>query len=199
MIVTLGAAQPVAQSQPTSELTHLVALTSPDEGHPNTTLTSAPRPPNAVDVRLMIGRGIEVDHVRDPVDIDPSGGEVGGDKRVDPATLEAGQSPVSLTLGLVTVNRYRVQPVGVKPLDEAIRAALGADEHDRPVALAVQLLDQGREAMLVTHGDEAVLHPVGFIPPGLSMFVGDRPRRVAARQLAGDTLERSREEQRLAP
>src|SRR5690606_11309330 len=55
-----------------------------------------PRPggaPAAVQVVLVAGGQVDVDHHVDAVDVDAAGGDVGGDQRLDPALAELGQRP----------------------------------------------------------------------------------------------------------
>ena len=53
----------------------------------------------------MVAGRVEVDHVRDPVDVDPARGEVGCDERVDITGLKADERAVALALRLVAVDR----------------------------------------------------------------------------------------------
>jgi hypothetical protein len=55
------------------------------------------------------------------------------------------------------VDRHRVHAAGLQALDEAVGAALGADEDEREVALALELADERLELGLVEDRDEPVL------------------------------------------
>ena len=47
--------------------------------------------------------------------------------------------------------------VAVEPFDETVGAALGADEHERELALPFELRHERLDAARVIHRDEAVL------------------------------------------
>lgn len=88
----------VVQAEPDGDPTHVSVLARSDEGDSDALGSGAPRAPDAVHVGLTVGRGIEVDHVRDAADVDTACGHVGGDKRVAPAGLKAVQCLLSLAL-----------------------------------------------------------------------------------------------------
>jgi hypothetical protein len=56
-------------------------------------------------------RRIEVDHVRDPGDVDSAGGDVGRDEYLHRARLESGERLLALSLRLVAVHRRCVDAV----------------------------------------------------------------------------------------
>ena len=105
LCAVLLAAQAVAQAQPSGELAHLVTLAGADERHPDAAVAGASGAADPVDVGLMVGGRVEVDHVRDAVDVDPARGDVGRDERIHTSGLEARERPVALALGLVAVDR----------------------------------------------------------------------------------------------
>jgi hypothetical protein len=59
----------------------LVTFRAGEEGDPRSAAARAPGPPDAVHVGVAVLGRVEVDHVRDPVDVDPARGDVGGDER----------------------------------------------------------------------------------------------------------------------
>ncbi len=164
----------MADAEPSGELTHLVALARADKRHSDSSVASASGSPDAVNVGVMVSWRIEVDHVRDPVDVDPARRDVGCDKRVNVSGLKARQSPLALALRLVAVDRDGPLATSVEALDEAIGTALGADEHDRPVTAGVQLLDEHIETLGVADRDESVLHECLRGVGRVAMFVDDR-------------------------
>ena len=85
----------------------------------------------------------------------------------------------------------------VEALHESVGAALGADEHDRPVAVSLQLLDERLETLFVADRDESMLHQRLRAVCWRAVLVGYRTRRVTGRQVARDPLEGGGEEQRL--
>ena len=112
---------------------------------------------DAVHVALAILRRIEVDDVRDAVDVDAARGDVGGDERVDAAGLEARERLLALALGLVAVHRDGRLALRREALDEPVGAALGAHEDERALALGVELADQRADALVALDAQEAVL------------------------------------------
>ncbi len=151
-----------------------------------------------MDVGVVVVRRVEVDHVRDAVDIDAPGGDVGGHQRVDAARPEAGERPLALALRLVAVDRERLHATVAEPFDEPVGAPLGAHEHQRAIALAAELVHQRLQAGVLADRDEAVLDVGCLVAARLTLLVGDRPLRIARRDAAGDAIEGCREEQRLA-
>ena len=113
--------------------------------------------PDAVHVALVVLGRIEVDHVRDAGHVDAAGGDIGRHQRVHGSGLKAAQGRFALALGLVAVHGHRVDAVCGEALDQAVGAALGADEHERAVTLVLELGEQGLEPLAAVHGDEAML------------------------------------------
>ena len=118
-------------------------------------------------------------------------------EHVDVPALERGERALALVLGLVAVDRHRLDAAGAQALDEPVGAALGADEDEREVAVALELLDERLELGLVEDLDEAVLDLRGLLR-GRLVRVAPRVARVLARQVAGGAGERGGEQQRLA-
>ena len=79
---------------------------------------------DAMDVSRVLGRGIEVDDVRDVDEVEPARGDVGRDERRRLAGLESPQRPLALALAEVAVERDRVDLMDGELLDEPIGAAL---------------------------------------------------------------------------
>ena len=118
---------------------------------------------DAVDVALAVLGRVEVDDVRDAVDVDAAGGDVGGDQDVDVPGLEAGQGLLALALGLVAVHRDGLDALVREALDQPVGAALGADEDERQVALgSAARSTSGRSLCSCSTRQEAVLDaPLG--------------------------------------
>src|SRR4051812_1181437 len=99
-----GAGELLAEPQGAGDLAHVARLLGADERDPD---PGAPRATGAADpvhVALAVFGRVEVDDVRDAVDVEPAGGHVGGDQAVDAAGLEAGQGLLALALRLVAVH-----------------------------------------------------------------------------------------------
>ncbi len=88
--------------------------------------------------------------------------------------------------------------MGREPLDEPVGPALGAHEHEREIALAAELRDEGLDAVLVRHLGRTVLDLGICAPLPRAQLVDHRIRCVLLGQPSGLTVERGREEQRLA-
>jgi hypothetical protein len=190
-------AETVIEPELLGEARHLAALLLVDEGHRDAVATGPAGAPHPVDVGLVVGGGVEVDDVGDPVDVDPARGHVGGDEHVDLATLESGEGDLALTLGLVAVHRDGGHALARQALDQAVGAVLGAHEHQRELAFARQLLDERVEPIGAAEAAEAVIDGLGGAPRRRTMLVDGRIGRVAAGHATGLAVERRREEQRL--
>jgi len=77
------------------------------ERHDDTRLPGAGGPTGAVEVRLVIFRGVVVDDEVDPVDVETSGRDVGRDERVNLACREVTHRPLAHPLVEVSVDRPR--------------------------------------------------------------------------------------------
>ena len=152
----------------------------------------------AVHVAVLVLGRVEVDDVGDVGDVDAAGGDVGRDERVDVPALERGERALALVLGLVAVQRQRLDAARAEALDEPVGAALGADEDEREAAVALELVDERVELGLVQDLDEAVLDLRGLLR-GRPVGVVARLAGVVPREVAGGAGERGREQQRLAP
>ena len=84
-----------------------------------------------VQIGLSVFGGVVVQHARDPVDVDPACGDVGGDERLDPTDLERGERTVALVLRPAAVDRRRAHACLLELRSETIGAAARATEHDR--------------------------------------------------------------------
>src|SRR5690606_19151673 len=93
---------------------------------------------------LDIGQ-LEVDHVRQLVDVQAAGGDIGCDEDAYLVCLEVGQGLGAGVLALVAVDRGSWQTVLVEVLGEAVGAVLGAGEHQYllPGTLSDQVGEQG--------------------------------------------------------
>ena len=95
----------------------------------------------AVHVALVLCRRVEVDHVRDVVEIEASRGDVGGHEHADLAGLELPERPLSGVLAPVSVHRGRTHSVACELRDEPVRSALRPHEDERRVG-AAEVLDE---------------------------------------------------------
>ena len=112
---------------------------------------------DAVDVARVVGRRIEVDHVRDVAEVEAAGGDVGRDERLHLALAEPGERAVAGVLRHVAVERDSGDVAPDELLGEAVGAALRADEDECEAALGLELLDQRVELPVGCDADELVL------------------------------------------
>ena len=83
------AANCVAVAETAGELADVRLLLGQDEGDAGAAAAGAAGAADAMDVVVVAVRRVEVDHVRDVVDVEAAGGDVGRDERRDLAGLEA--------------------------------------------------------------------------------------------------------------
>ena len=100
---------------------------------------------DAVNVVFLDVGQLEVDHVRQLVDIQAAGGDIGGHQDAHLVRLEVGQGLGARVLALVAVDRDGRQAVLIEVFGEAVGAVLGASEHQHlfPGALGDQVGEQG--------------------------------------------------------
>ncbi len=114
-------------------------------------LPAAPGPAGAADavhVGLGVVRDVVIEHVRDALDVEPAGGDVGGHQDVDLAVPEVADGAFPLRLRDVAVDRRRAEAAGLQLLREFFRELLGANEHDHRVE-RLDLKDSGQRVELV--------------------------------------------------
>ena len=89
-------------------------------------------------------------------------------------------------------------PWRAQALDQPVGAVLGANEHERQLAVALQLADERFDAVLMCDLDEPVLDIARCAPGRRAVLVDDGIVGVSPGEPAGLAVERGREEQRLA-
>ena len=80
------------------ELLDVPPLIGRQQRDPDALSTGAAGATNPVHVGLTVGGRIEVDHVRDVVDVDPARRDIGRDEDVDRTRFKAGKSLLALAL-----------------------------------------------------------------------------------------------------
>ena len=100
---------------------------------------------DTVDVVFLDVGQLVVDHVRQLVDVQTAGGDIGGDQDAYLVGLEVSQGLGAGVLALVAVNRGGRQAVLVQVLGQAVGTVLGAGEHQHlfPGAEGDQVRQQG--------------------------------------------------------
>ena len=126
-------------------------LISPQRGHVvpvderdrDAGLARAAGAADAVQVGLLVLGALVVDDVRDVVDVDAAGGDVGGDEDVDLAVAERAQRLLAGALAEVAVDRAGGEAAVGELVGDLGGGALGAGEDDGQAA-ALGLQDAGR-------------------------------------------------------
>ena len=103
---------------------------------------------DAVQVGLLVLGALVVDDVRDVVDVDAAGGDVGGDQHVDLAVAERAQRLLAGALAEVAVHGAGGEAALGELVGDLLRGALGAGEDHRRAA-ARGLQDAGEQLDLV--------------------------------------------------
>ncbi len=138
------------------------------EGDRPAGLAGARRPADPVDVVLRVHRQVDVDDVRDAVDVEAARRHVGRDEDRELSRLEVGEDLQPLRLGDVARDRSAPEAVPLEAVDEPLGEALRVDEEHRPRRLALPLEDADEEGELLRVADveEALDDPVGRHPLG---------------------------------
>ncbi len=135
------------------DLRQLVALIPEDKRDRLAGFTHARRPPDAMDIDLDVLRRVEVDDVCDVVNVDSSGGEVGGDEHGDLVIAEALHDLFAFLLDEVAVDLSGVDTLGVESLCEFARTVFGVAEDDRKAGfLGFEKEPQQSESVPGIHG-----------------------------------------------
>ncbi len=113
----------------------LLLLLGLDERDRAARAADATRAPDAMHVDVGRARHVVVDDVRHGRDVQPAGGDVGGDEDRHAAALEAEHHAVARALGHVAVQRLNVEAAVLHLLVELVGADLRAREDDRLVGL----------------------------------------------------------------
>jgi hypothetical protein len=114
----------------------------------------------AVQIRLGLGRWVEVHHLVDPVHVQAAGGDVGGHQHRHLAGGKGGQGTGSGRLGQVAMQGAGPDAGMCQLAGKAGGAVLGPHEHQGPAGAGCEL---GRDRDLVAGPDAAdlVVHPGG--------------------------------------
>src|SRR4029079_18344606 len=84
---------------------------------------------NAMDITFGDVREVIIDHVADAVDVDSTGGNVGGNQRAPPAIAERRENALALVLRLVAMDRFGGVTGFLQSAYHLVGAMLGAGEH----------------------------------------------------------------------
>ena len=110
-------------------------------------VSGAPGSADAVDVIFRRGRDVEVDDVRDQIDINPPRGDVCRHQHAAAAALETAQRGFALRLRAIRMNAVYLAPARGERSGEAFGAAPGASENQGARALlAFKEMEQHAES-----------------------------------------------------
>ena len=175
-----------------ADVAHLVGGHQGDDRAGGTGSRRTPRP---VQVGLVLGRRVGVDHEGDVVDVDAARGDVGGHHRGRAARVEGREVAGARALAEVAVHLDRGYAALVELAGEHLGPALGAREDHRPAGSTGQV-DQHGHALgavdvqdVVLHDRDRRLHRVGL--------VGDRAGEEPLHQRVDRRVEGRGEEQPL--
>src|SRR5450759_4710801 len=119
-----------------------------DKGHRGPGVPGAAGPTGAVQVDLLVLGALVVDHVRDVVDVDAAGGDIGRDQHVHLARTERAERLLAGTLAQVAVDGGGREAAGGELVGDLRRRPLGPGEHDGQ-ASALGLEQPGQHLDLV--------------------------------------------------
>ena len=112
---------------------------------------------HAVDVGVVVGGRIEVDHVRDVLEVEPTGGDVGRDQDVVRTRREPAERTFALWLRHAAMELTGMEALFAQDTSETIRPVLGPDEHQREPPIGRELAHERLGLLRVLHTDEAVV------------------------------------------
>ena len=161
----------------------------------------APRPADAVDVGVGRRGDVEVDDVREVLDVEPARGDVGRDEEVGGPLAEAAHDAVALLLREPAVQRLRAVAAPGQRLGELVDLGARAAEDDRR-RRRLHVEDAAERRHLVLARDDVRRLPDARDLPRCGLLPRDRhPRRLVEVPLgegADARRHRRREERRLA-
>ena len=159
---------------------------------------SAGRAADAMDVSFRHFRQLEIDDVRDLIDVDAARRDIGGDQHADFRAAELLECAFALALALVAVDGRDADAVVFQMLGDLVGAALRAGEDKRALQVDVaEKFDKHRTLLVTLDVNDALRHPLRRgRRRGDRHF--DRMMQQFAGQLADFAGHRGREEQVLA-
>ena len=156
------------------------------------------RASNAVHVDLRFVGQIEIEHVRDVVNVDATAGDVGGDEHVHTPLLEILQRLGARRLRLVAVDGFSVDVLLSELSGKPVGAVLGSGEDDGTAdALLVDELDEQSALVRLLHEEHVLLDAVGG-----DLLGTDVHRHRVVQHLGHNVVHRSRHgraEQQILP
>ena len=107
-----------------------------DQGHGDALMAGTTGTANPVQVGLFIFGRLEVIHVGDFFDVDPAGGDIGGDQHIDLAVAEGAQCLFTSTLAKITVQGSGGESAAFQFFSNPGGTALGAGKDNCQATIA---------------------------------------------------------------
>ncbi len=150
------------------DVTEQLTLIHADERDGDAVHACATGAADAMDVVGGDHRQLVVDHVRQRIDVEAAGGDLGRDEQRDTPGLEVGQGADPLGLALVAMDDRDVDAVPVELLGEPVGAVLGAGEDERLVDLSGEheVAQELALALAVDRVDDLLDEVRGSVPFG---------------------------------
>jgi len=137
---------------------HVLLVVGRHEAHGVAGRGGATGAADAVHVVLGVHREVEVDDVRDALDVDAARGDVGRDEHARVSALERVERLDALALAAVRVNRRRVDAGLLELARDLVGAVLGAREDQHRVERFVaEQMQQEVDLAALRHGVEHLL------------------------------------------
>ena len=92
-------------------------------------------PPNPVNILLWHIGKIEIDHMANARNINSASSHIGRDQNIGLAALKLAQSPLTLRLAFIAMDRVRANAALIELFDDPVRAMLGPSEDQNPLQL----------------------------------------------------------------
>ena len=152
---------------------------------------------DAVDVVFGDDGQVEIDDLRQVVDVQPAGGDVGGDEDLHFAGLEAFQGAQAGRLRFVAVDGIGLDALGLEDADQVVGAAFGFDENQHLAPFPVLAHEQEEFGLaLLVDGHHPLFDGLdGAV--GRADFDGQRVAQAGLGEATDDFGEGGREEQGL--
>ena len=124
-----------------------------DEGDGHALAPGTPGPPDPVDVGVRVRRHIEVDDVRDMLDVEAARRDIGGDQDVERPVPEAAHDPVAALLRQPAVEGAGIMAPGAQRLGEVVHLAARPPE-DECGCRVLDVEDAAQRGQLVRPPDD---------------------------------------------
>ena len=178
------------------ELPHVVCLLTGHDGDDGAGVSRPSCTPGAMQVRLVLGRGVSMHNQGNVVDVDPACCDVSGDQRCRATIVERLEVASTRVLGEVSMQLDRRNATLVELAGQHLGATLGASEDDGATGRADQV-DQDRQSVFAIHMQHVVRHLADRRLRGVGL-VSHRVYQELPDERVDRPVERGREKEPLA-